>query len=204
MSQVYNLQKLEHFYIDPKSNTISSQIYEMDKLKLQLKNCQDALAKSNQKVMAKEMEQITMERDLRTEARLLEQDALKKGNQQLMIKEMEKISMERELETEARLLEQENTENRFITKKLYKLSKENDELKSKIYCLNENVEKLESDSFSGFPSIENIRDVTKLVQISLEMNDSLKTRIELERNRTIIAKQKLKKLEKRKRFCNII
>ena len=57
----------------------------MEKFELQLKHCQDALAKSNQ---------------------------------QVMVKEMEKITVERELETEARLLEQENTENRFITKKI--------------------------------------------------------------------------------------
>ena len=85
MFQVHSLQKLEHFYTDPSSNIISSQIYEMEKLKIQLKHCQDAL---------------------------------KKSNQQVMIKEMEKITMEREFETKARLLEQENTENRFITKKI--------------------------------------------------------------------------------------
>ena len=100
MFQVCSLQKLEHIHqSDPSSDIISSQIDKMEKLELQLKHCQDALAKSNQ---------------------------------QVMVKEMEKIKMEREFKTEARLLERENTENRFITRKLYKLAKKNDELNNKL------------------------------------------------------------------------
>ena len=133
MSQVHNLQKLEHIDLsNPSSDIISSLVGEMEKLEKQLKHCQDALAKSIQQVMVKEMDAITTESKLRTEARLLEQDALAKGNQQLMVKEIEKIKMERELRTEARLLERENTENRFITRKLYKLAKKNDELNNKL------------------------------------------------------------------------
>ena len=43
-------------------------LHQNMKLKLELQNCQNALLKSNQKVMIEEMENIKVERKLKTEA----------------------------------------------------------------------------------------------------------------------------------------
>ena len=93
MYQAQNLQKLELIdQSDPSSNIISSLIYEMERLKINLK----------------------LQKEKITEANLIEQEALVKSNQQFLIEKIEKITIERDLRTKASLHKKENTENRFL------------------------------------------------------------------------------------------
>ena len=91
----------------------------------------------------------------------MEKDALEKSNQQAMVEKMEKTTMEIELKTEARLLEQQNTENRFIIKKLCELTKENDELSNKLELEHNQTIRTQTE-------IEEIRIKEKFFQYRLE------------------------------------
>ena len=103
-------------------------LHQNMKLELELQNCQNALLKSNQKVI---------------------------------IKEMENIKIKRKLKTEARILERENTENGFITKKLYEVTKEIDELKNKLELEHNRTVRAEAE-------IEEIRIKEKFFRYRLE------------------------------------
>ena len=64
--------KVQEKQSNPASDITPSQIEKMEKLELQLKNCQDALASSNEQVLVKDREKIAMEKELKTQAKLLD------------------------------------------------------------------------------------------------------------------------------------
>eukprot|EP00092_Neocalanus_flemingeri_P004813 GFUD01005181.1.p1 GENE.GFUD01005181.1~~GFUD01005181.1.p1 ORF type:complete len:1051 (+),score=335.48 GFUD01005181.1:44-3196(+) len=161
----------------------SSRIVELE---LKLKQCQNALTASNKKVLTKEKEKIELEKELKTQAKLLD--------------------MEYQLEHE-----QDISENKLVTKKLDKLLKENEDQKAKISSLCEGLKKLESDVGSDIPTTkeqitENFKAL-KVAQLLLqqkcfdmqksdEMNTELNIRLELEHDRRLRAQTEIGEIEK--------
>ena len=146
----------------------------MEKLQLQLKHYQDALEKSNQQAMVEKMEKTTMEIELKTEARLLEQQntenrfTIKKlcGFSKTLTKENDELKNKLELEHNRTVRAQTEIEEikkekdflqhylEFNHNECSTKSQENEEVKKglefKVSKFTEEIERLEAELEQGF------------------------------------------------------
>jgi len=171
--------------LDTKTGITKDLAMKMEKLEEILKKCQEELVESNENVLVKDIKVVQLEKDIKTQANLLD--------------------IEYQLKHEEDILEK-----KMIKKKLEKIEKENDELKIKIDSLYGGLEKLTSNDIVNPSSEEETNDLVqsyKATQVlmrqkcldtkkSEEMNSELSIRLELEHERRVRAQTEIGEIEK--------
>merc|ERR1711892_674675 len=171
--------------LDTKTGITKDQAMKMEKLEEILKKCQEELVESNENVLVKDIKVVQLEKDIKTQANLLD--------------------IEYQLKHEEDILEK-----KMIKKKLEKIERENDELKIKIDSLYGGLEKLTSNDIVNPSSEEETNDLVqsyKATQVlmrqkcldtkkSEEMNSELSIRLELEHERRVRAQTEIGEIEK--------
>ena len=158
-----------------------AQISEMDELKQMLQQCQEELVESNEILLMKDNRVAQLEKELKTQATLLELDYQLKREEDIL-------------------------ENKVTNKKFEKLTKENDDLKTKLGTFYEGLEKLtvepssEEDNSGLSLSYKATQVLLKQkcldIQKSDEINSELTIRLEMEHERRVRAQTEIGEIEK--------
>merc|ERR1711915_1170892 len=157
-------------------------------------------------------------RELEEKLKLCQQE-LNENNEMALVKDAKLIQLEKDIKTQANMIEleyqlkydEEVSENKSLNKKLERLAKDNEELKTKLDSVSENMEKLSSTAHTELPTSK--EDIDKLIksfkatQILLdqksteikrydEVNAELSIRFELEHERRVRAQAEIGDIEK--------
>merc|ERR1711915_750471 len=151
------------------------------------------------------------------------QEELNENNEMVLVKDAKLIQLENDIKTQANMIEleyqlkydEEVSENKSLNKRLERLAKDNEELKTKLDSVSENIEKLSSTTHKELPtSKEDINKLSKsfkATQILLdqksteikryeEVNAELSIRFELEHERRVRAQAEIGDIEKERVF----
>jgi len=147
------------------------------------------------------------------------QEELNENNEMTLLKDAKLIQLEKDIKTQANMIEleyqlkydEEVSENKSLNKRLERLVKDNDELKTKLDSVSDNMEKLSSTAHTELPTskedIDQLIKSFKATQILLdqkskemkryeEVNAELSIRFELEHERRVRAQAEIGDIEK--------
>jgi len=165
---------------------LNNQGEKVKQLELQLKHCEESLELNNEKMLVNKEQKAEVDKELLTQAILL--------------------NINYEPDHDPGIIG-----HKLVTKKLENILKENEELKTKIDLLCEELERLENNSGLVIPNTEDeIKDMSKALSASKlllkqkcfemckveEMNNELNMRLELEHDRRVRAQTEVGEIEK--------